>query len=318
VGRHLVAHLQDEGHEVIGLDRPLEGSPRGAPGGGSSGSSGLASRPDYRICRADVTDERALTRVFATVRPEAIIHLAAVSRVGLAWDEPALPVRTNVLGTLAVIQAVANATPETLVLSVGSGDEYGLVGPDDLPVTETVPLRPRNPYAVSKAAQGQLALQMARKKGLRVIHARPFNHIGPGQARGFITADFAAQVAAIELGQAGSVLRVGNLDTRRDYLDVRDVVRAYTLLIVHGEPGEVYNIASGVSLSGREILDTLLEHSSVEVEVRTDPDLFRPAEVCELRGDASRLREATGWEPLHPVGEALRSVLDYWRERLAI
>lgn len=303
VGRHLARHLWELGHDVWGVVRPGENIEK--PMGNDL--------PEVSVFPVDITDRVGITDVVRCSQPDAVIHLAAVSSVGLSWTDPTRTFQVNVLGTLALLEAIKESAVDALVVSVGSGEEYGLVLPEDLPITEAHPVQPRNPYAVSKAAQGWLALQYYHKFGVRVVHFRPFNHIGPGQGRGFITSDWASQIAMIERGLQPPVLRVGNLQPRRDYLDVRDVVRAYVLALKYVQPGEIYNLASGRAVSGEELLTRLLSLTNVEVEVVVDAALLRPVDVPIIVGDARKLRQATNWQPRYTLDKTLRDILDYWR-----
>jgi len=203
------------------------------------------------------------------------------------------------------------------VLVVGSAEEYGPVGPDEMPIRETTPLRPASPYAVSKVAQGALALLYGPAGGMRVVLTRTFHHTGPGRGEAFAESSFARQVAEIEAGLRPPVLKVGNLEAVRDFADVRDVVRAYWQLLDRGEAGAVYNVCSGQGRRVRDLLDALLAASSARVEVRVDPDRLRPSDVPAQVGDPSRLRAATGWEPRIPLERTLRDLLDDWRARTA-
>jgi len=215
---------------------------------------------------------------------------------------------------LNVLEAVARVKPDCRVLVVGSSEEYGLVGPEDLPVDEDTPLRPRSAYAVSKVTQDLLGLQYYLAHKLHVVRVRPFNHIGPRQRTGFVAPDLASQIAAAELGQQPSYLELGNLTARRDFCDVRDVVRAYVLLVTSGEPGEVYNVGSGESHSVQELLDTLLAMSRVPITVRQNPDRMRPSDIPDIVCDATRIRQQTGWRTTIPLAQSLRDILEYWRE----
>jgi GDP-4-dehydro-6-deoxy-D-mannose reductase len=218
---------------------------------------------------------------------------------------------------LNVLEGVARVRPQCRVLVVGSSEEYGLVAPEDVPVDEDTPLRPLNPYALSKVAQDLMGLQYYLTRNLHVVRVRPFNHIGPRQRLGFVAPDFASQIAAAELGQQPPVLEVGNLEARRDFSDVRDVVRAYVLLLTEGEPGEVYNVGAGRSHSIRELLDRLLAMSRVPIEVRQDPGRMRPSDMPDIVCDASRIRERTGWQPTISFEQSLGDVLAYWRQERA-
>jgi GDP-4-dehydro-6-deoxy-D-mannose reductase len=202
------------------------------------------------------------------------------------------------------------------ILVVGSNEEYGLVGEDELPIKEANPLRPTSPYAVSKVAQDMLGLQYHLSHGLQTIRVRPFNHIGPRQSEQFVAPAFAKQIAEIEAGIRPPVVKVGNLEARRDFTDVRDIVRAYYLIITKGKQGEVYNIGSGVPRSIRELLNTLLSFSEAEIEVKQDPSLLRPLDVPVSYCDYGKLKECTGWEPTIPFEESLKEVLNYWRMRV--
>jgi len=222
----------------------------------------------------------------------------------------------NIIAELNLLRAVQELGLATRILLIGSSEEYGHVRPDDLPVNEETPFRPENPYAVSKIAQDMLGLQYFIAYKLPVIRVRPFNHIGPGQGEHFVSAAFAHQVAAIEAGRQQPVLRVGNLDAERDFTDVRDMVRAYHLAILQGEPGEVYNIGSGQAVAIRAILDILLSLSVVDVRVERDPNRLRPADVPRIVCDPRRFRTCTGWHPTISLQQSLRDILDDWRTRV--
>jgi GDP-4-dehydro-6-deoxy-D-mannose reductase len=201
-------------------------------------------------------------------------------------------------------------------LVVGSADEYGLVRPEELPIGEDTPLRPYNPYAVSKVVQDMLGYQYFASHSLHVVRVRPFNHIGPRQSAGFVTAAFAKQIAEAEAGRSPPVIKVGNLEAKRDFTDVRDMVAAYYLALSKGEPGEVYNIGFGTARSIREILDILLAESKIELTVQEDPTRLRLSEVPIVACDSRKFRECTGWEARIPLEESLRDILDYWREEV--
>ena len=221
------------------------------------------------------------------------------------------------LGIVHLLDAVRSLGLRPAVLVVGSAEEYGPVRPEDMPIREETPLRPASPYAVSKVAQGALALLYGPAGGLRVVLTRTFHHTGPGRGEAFAESSFARQIAEIEAGRREPVLRVGNLDAVRDFADVRDVVRAYWMLLEKGEGGRAYNVCSGRGRRIRELLDILLAASVARVEVRTDPDRLRPSDVPAQVGDPARLRSATGWEPTIPLERSLQDLLDDWRARVA-
>jgi len=227
------------------------------------------------------------------------------------------PGPTNVLGIVHLLDAARSASLRPAVLVVGSAEEYGPVGEAELPIREDAPLRPASPYAVSKVAQGALARLYGPAGGMRVVLTRTFHHTGPGRGEAFAESSFARQIAEIEHGLRPAVIEVGNLDAVRDFCDVRDVVRAYLLLLEKGEPGQAYNVCSGRGLRIREVLDLLLASSSARVEVRVDKERLRPADVPAQVGDPSRLRAATAWEPRIPIAETLRDLLSDWRARVA-
>jgi len=272
---------------------------------GASGD-GLVARD----AETDVTDENAVARAIEEAEPDVVYHLAARSHVGESWQSPVEVLRVNVLGTAAVLAATRRAAaPETTVVVVSSAEVYGALSPDELPVAETAPLRPATPYAASKAAAEVVALQAWRGYGQHVVVARPFNHVGPGQSEKFAVPGLARRI--LDARRAGSrEVPVGTVTTRRDFTDVRDVVRAYRLLAQAGEPGGVYNVCSGRDVAIAEIAERLMTLSGGRLRLVTDPDLVRPVDVQVVRGDPSRLQSATGWAPEIPLDETLRSVLE--------
>jgi GDP-4-dehydro-6-deoxy-D-mannose reductase len=260
---------------------------------------------------ADLRDAGAARDAIASAAPEVVYHLAARAHVGDSWTDPAGTLHDNVAMTLNVLEAARGAAPEATVVAVASGEVYG--PPVRLPVDESAPLRPQNPYAVSKASADLLAGFYADAHGLRVIRARAFNHAGPGQAPIYAIASFAQQVAAaVDAGDDPVQIVTGNPDTRRDYTDVRDVVRAYRLLAERADPG-IYNVCSGRTASASELVAGLAEAAGVGLEHAVDPAKLRPHEVMELRGSFDALRAATGWEPEIPLAQTLSETLAWWR-----
>lgn len=299
-GSHLAELLLEQGWQVSGIVHS-----------GEDGAKIAHIRDKLNLLTCDLNDRRRVREVLAATRSEVVFHLAAVSSVARSWSDPEGTFATNVLGLIHLLDAIRDEAPEATGVVVGSGEEYG--PPDEIPITEGHPLRPANPYSASKVAGFHLCRQYAKAHGLRIVYLRPFNHIGPRQSLGFAVPDFASQIAAIEAGRQEPVMYVGNLEARRDLLDVRDMVRAYALAAEKGEPGEVYNIASGRPLAIQEVLDGLLKLSNRSIEVRRDPKRMRPSDVPVIAGDSAKFRRRTGWEPGIPVEDSLRDILDYWR-----
>lgn len=272
---------------------------------------------DIHLVECDLNDANSVRSMIESTRPDYVFHLAAQSFVPTSWHAPTDTLNTNIMGQLNLFEAIRLTGIDPVIQIAGSSEEYGMVLPDEVPIKETNPLRPLSPYAVSKVTQDMLAWQYFYAYDLKVVRTRAFNHSGPRRGDVFVESNFAKQVVEIELGLVPPVLKVGNLEARRDYTDVRDVVRAYWLAVTRAEPGEVYNIATGKSYAIQEVLDMLLAEARVPIRVEQDPTRLRPSDVLILEGDASRFREATGWEPTIPFEQTLQDILAYWRERLA-
>jgi GDP-4-dehydro-6-deoxy-D-mannose reductase len=267
--------------------------------------------------QVDLLEADAVRELIGRASPERVFHLAAEASVSRSWETPASVVEHNVSTTLNVLEAVRAEAPEAVVLVACSGEEYG--PPEEVPVRESHPLRPQNPYATSKAMTDLLAGFHADAYGLNVVRTRAFNHAGPRQSDTYVVASFARQIAEAEASppdDGRAVIMHGNAETRRDFSDVRDVVRAYWLVAERGTP-DVFNVCSGRSTSVSDILSRLAAHSSLEVEGRVDPARLREGEVMEIRGSHDKLTEATGWQPEIDLGQTLRDTLDWWRERVA-
>jgi len=264
----------------------------------------------------DLRDREAVRAMLEQVTPDVIFHLAAQAFVPVSWQDPWDTLENNIRAEANILDGLVKLGAKPGVMVVGSNEEYGLVRPDELPLREDSPLRPNSPYAVSKVAQDFLGLSYFLSHGLPVVRVRPFNHIGPRQAEGFVAPAFAKQIALIEAGQQEPVIRVGNLDVQRDFSDVRDVVRAYHLAVTLGQPGQVYNIGSGQPRAVKALLEMLLSLSAQPIRVEIDPARMRPSDTPVAYCDASKLRAATGWEPRVPFEQTLRDVLDDWRVRI--
>jgi GDP-4-dehydro-6-deoxy-D-mannose reductase len=286
VGTWLAEHLTDLGDDVVRIDQEVE-----------------------------ITDPAALLEAVRAARPDAIYHLAALTHVGHSWDEPLRVLEVNVLGTAALLAAARECGTDPRVLVTSSAEVYGAVTDSDrLPFTESSTIAPLTPYAASKLAAEAVVAQAHYGHGQHVITVRPFNHIGPGQAPTFAVPALAKRIVDAERTGAGAI-PVGNLSARRDFTDVRDVVRAYRLLVESGTPGEVYNVCSGRDVSIEEIAKSLLALADAPLALETDPSLVRAVEVPVLRGDPGKLEDATGWKPEIPLEQTLSDVMSYWRAR---
>ena len=271
-------------------------------------------RGQVTFLEGDIEDPYAVASAIERAQPDRIFHLAAQSYPAESWNAPATTLQANVMGTLHVLEAARRLCPQARVHVAGSAAAYGLITPDELPIAEDRPLRPLSPYGVSKAAQEMLAYQAARSYGQPVYITRSFIHMGPRQDARPAAQTFARQIAQIEAGLRPPVVEVGNLDVRRDFLDVQDAVRAIWAVVEHGEVGEVYNVCSATAPSIRELLDLYVSQSRVAVEVRPDPARMRPADEPILLGDNRKLRAATGWAPEVALATSTERILDYWRE----
>lgn len=279
-----------------------------------------SARPTWRLTGTpadfDVRDARHTLEVVTAAKPDAVIHLAAASAIPEAFRNPANTLDINVMGTLHLLEALKKTGFSGRMLFAGTGDVYGSVPEDALPVAEDRLPAPRNPYAVSKLAAEALCYQWFASDGMQIMLARPFNHIGPGQSDKFVVSDFAKQLIEIRLGRRDPVVHVGDIDVTRDFTDVRDVVNAYLALLDHGAPGQIYNVCSGVERSIRSLLLQLIELAGVEVAIDTDPQRFRHAEQRRVRGDPEKIKNATQWHASTPIEDSLSSTLDYWEEQL--
>ena len=306
VGTHLARLCADRGAEVVGLARHAPAS-SGPPAGAAEHIA------------ADLSAAGEAAAAVRRARPEWVFHLAAQASVASSWRDPAGVLQANLSSTANLLEALRVEAPGARVLIAGSGEQYGPVAAERLPATEQMGFRPQNPYAVSKAAVDVLAGFYADAHGLALIRTRAFNHAGPGQSTSYVVSALASQIARAELDSPGGRVSIatGNVDARRDFTDVRDVVRAYWLALERGEPGQAYNVCSGVATSIADILAGLARDTPLEIEQRTDPERVRPHEVMEIRGSHDKLTNATGWTAEIPLERTLRDTLDWWRERVA-
>jgi GDP-4-dehydro-6-deoxy-D-mannose reductase len=272
-------------------------------------------RDKVSFVECDLRDASSVRDVIEAVRPDRIFHLAAQSFVPTSWTAPTESLVTNIIGQLNLFEAVKKTGLKPRIQLACSSEEYGLVHEHELPIRETNPLRPLSPYAVSKVGQDMLGYQYFKSFGIPIIRTRGFNHEGPRRGPVFVCSDFAKQIADIEKGRREPVVRVGNLDARRDFTDVRDIVRGYWLALEKGEPGEEYNLCSGRAWKIRDMLDYLLTLTKAKIKIESDPARMRPSDVPVLLGDYGKFKKATGWEPTIPFEQTLQDLLAYWRER---
>ena len=306
VGSHLAEYLlEQKGVEVFGTQRWRSKT---------DNIEHLKGR--IKMYECDMRDATSVRQVISEVKPDRLYHLAAQSFVPMSWRAPSETMTTNTLGQLHLFEAIREMGLKTRIQIAGSSEEYGLVHENEIPMTEENPLRPLSPYAVSKVAQDFLGYQYAQSYQMFIVRTRAFNHTGPRRGEVFATSNFAKQIALIESGQQEPVIHVGNLDARRDFTDVRDIIRGYWLALEKGDPGEVYNLCSGKDVSIRQVLETLLGFSKEKVKIETDPARLRPSDVMILRGDCTKFQKKTGWRPTIPFTQTLQDLLDYWRARV--
>ncbi|WP_314591423.1 GDP-mannose 4,6-dehydratase [Paenibacillus terrigena] len=297
VGRRLIRALVERDHEVLAgvhrtevtFDAPV-------------------------ICHyMNVLEPDTLVEVLRQFKPACIVHLAGQTLVEPSWSNPVHTVQTNVIGTMNVIDSVCHAAQQAKIMSIGSSEEYGISALMGVPLTEDSPCLPQNPYAVSKFTAGQLALQMAQKNQLELVHVRPFNHFGPEQRPGFVISDFISQIVAIEQNRCAPFVKVGDITVQRDFLFIDDVIHAYIQLLEHEVPNGIYNVCSGVSRKIEDILSYLILQSKVTFEVKRDANKLRTSNVPIFVGCADKIHAATDWTPSIPFHEGLLQTLDWWR-----
>lgn len=302
-GSHLADHfLEEGGHDIYGTVKWR-----------SNRENIRHIENKIRLLECDIKDAFAIKAVLEESKPDLIFHLAAQSYVPFSWRVPQETIDTNITGELNLFEGLRGLKMDPMIHVAGSSEEYGLVHPDELPITEDNPLRPLSPYAVSKVAQDFLGYQYFKSYGMKIVRTRAFNHTGPRRGEVFVTSNFARQLIDIERGKREPVLHVGNLEAVRDFSDVRDVVRAYALALTKGTPGEVYNIASGKGIKIADLLKKLIELTKVEVKIEQDPHRLRPSDVQLLTGSPEKFQKATGWKPVIPFEKTLRDLMDYWR-----
>jgi len=304
-GKHLIEYLSLEGnHKFFGVDIKKCSKEL------NIGDSSLVEE------KTDLTDSKEVDRLIKKIKPEQVYHLAAQSSVKRSWEDPVGTFTANVFSGMNLLESMRNENDKARMLMVCTAEVYGDVSGENA-IKESHRIYPGNPYAVSKAAVDFMASMYHKAYGLDVMVTRSFNHIGPEQSEGFVCSDFAKQVALIEAGMQKPVIWVGNLDSSRDFLDVRDVAKAYWHIMNRGNPGEAYNVCSGVAVKVSAILEMLISYSSRDdIEIKLDKEKFRPIDTPIIFGDNTRLTAATGWRPEYSLEDSLRANLNWWREKI--
>ncbi|HVF69363.1 MAG TPA: GDP-mannose 4,6-dehydratase [Xanthomonadales bacterium] len=298
VGQHLTELLSaNNEYEIFGTSLTEHNSPN----------------EKVKIEKIDLSNPDDVLSLVNKTEPDLIYHLAALTSPADSFSNPTPVVLGNIEIQMNLLNAVRNSGFKPRILVVSSAEVYGLISASDLPIDESTPMRPANPYAVSKIAQDYLGLQYHLSYKMDIIRVRPFNHTGPGQGPGFVVPAFSGQIAKIEKGKQEPILKVGNLLAKRDFTDVRDIVKGYLMLMEKGVSGEVYNIGSGKSHSMQELLDTLLSLTDKKIVIENDPARQRPSDVADIFSDCKKLSSLTGWKPEIPIEKTLQDTLDYWR-----
>ena len=269
-----------------------------------------------RVYDLNILNKEEIVSLLFEARPDYIFHLAAQSSVGMAWKNPLLTIDINIKGSVNVMDAVRELYYKPRVLLIGSGEEYGHIKEGEIPIREENRIRPGNIYAATKACQNMIGNIYAQAYDMEVMMVRAFNHIGPSQAPIFVVSDFCRQVAEIERGIREPVMYVGNLNARRDFTDVRDVVEAYGLLAEHGKAGETYNVGRGEAVSIKEILEMIIALSGHDIKIEIDKNKLRPVDVPIIEADISKISSLTGWEPKIPLKQTIEETLNYWRQTI--
>jgi len=293
VGKHLKSILEVNGDIVFGCD--------------------LTQNENDKIFLCDLLDFDGICRMLSNVRPDFIYHLAGQSNVAFSWKNPELTLKINAVGTLNLLEAVRKCGIKCRVLLIGSSEQYGIVAKEAIPIDENYPLNSHNPYSISKTTAEMYGRLYVNTFGVDVVMARAFNHIGPGQSKGFVISDFASKIADIEKGLSEPVLNIGNIEAIRDFTDVRDIVEGYRLLMQMGKRGEVYNIGSGKGTKISEIIDIMLAMSTKTIKMKIDPEKIRPSDMPVMICDNTKIKNHTSWQNKISLFESIKNVLEYWR-----
>ncbi len=300
VGAYLTRHLHDDlKWEVVVTKMPQE-----------------QIKANVKVVNLNILESDKVVSLLQEEKPDYIFHLAAQSSVAVSWKNPGLTVDVNIKGAVNVLEAVRIMEKPARVLLIGSGEEYGHILPEESPIKETNHVRPGNIYAATKACQNMLGAIYAEAYQMDVMMVRAFNHIGPNQAPIFVVADFCKQVAEMEAGMREPVMQVGNLSAKRDFTDVRDVVRAYGLLVQYGKAGETYNVGSGQAIAIEQILQMIVSKSALDIQIEIDPEKLRPVDVPIIEADTQKLVQMTGWKQEISLEQTIQETLDYWRKEV--
>ena len=300
VGGYLIDHLKDDMNwEVYGTKLEIE----------------KIERKDIEVYNLDILEKKEIVKLFERIKPDYIFNLAAQSSVSLSWKNPILTVDINIKGVINILEAVREIKQyNPKIILIGSSEEYGNVKGDEIPVKEENNLRPGNIYSVTKVCQNMIGKIYSDAYGMDIVNIRAFNHIGPKQAPIFVVSDFCKQVSEIEKGLREPIIYTGNLEAKRDFTDVRDIVRAYSALALNGKKGETYNVGSGKAVSIKEILDIILKNSTKSIEIKRDEKRYRPIDIPIIEADIEKLKEITAWKSEILLEESIKEILDYWRK----
>ncbi len=304
-GSHLAEHLIAKGDEVLGLSKT---------GTDTENLAGILK--EISLSRGDIRDVKALEKILTEAKPDVIYHLAGEASSGRSFKNPVEATEVNILGTLSLLEAARSLSSISRVLLVTSAEVYGVVRPEELPITEEADFRPVHPYATSKVAVHFLGYQYVRAYQMPIVEARAFNHIGARQSVDFVVPDFAKQLAEIKSGCREAEVRIGDLSAQRDFTDVRDVVRAYRLLANRGRAGEVYHVCSGNAHSVQSILDSLRSIAAVDAKILVDRDKLRPVKIPMMVGSLAKIKNELAWHPTIPLRQSLENTFEYWLERV--
>lgn len=295
VGYYLIKELQSTNDEVFCTKLPFE----------------KIDLDNINVVDLDICNYEQVKDVLLSIKPDNIYHLAAQSSVALSWEKPAMTLNINIIGSTNILEVVRKELPKTKVLLVGSSEEYGRINLDRK-INEEDQLNPKNIYALSKASVESLGKLYAEAYGLDIFMTRSFNHIGPRQLPNFVVSDFANQIAKIERGEQEPIISVGNLESYRDFTDVRDIVSAYRIIMSKSNKGEVYNVGTGHAIKINDILSMLLDQSKKKIEIQIDKNKFRPIDIKKIEADVSKI-ESLGWKRKYDIKETIADVLNYFR-----